>query len=408
MLIEDPTTNVLVKLFVMFASAKLLAEVFERLKQPAVVGEILAGILIGPDLLRLVEPSEITGVLAEIGVIFLLFSVGLETRPSDLLRVGRTATLVAVLGVIVPFALGYGLVELTSTWLLGDHKRIESIFVGAAMMATSVGVTARVLADMGLPNLITSRIILGAAVIDDILGLLVLAVVSSFAKGTINYAAIATTAGLAIGFTIFLMVIGSRLLTRLTPRMKRLRVREPHYVVALILCLGLAAAANIIGEAAIVGAFLAGLMLAEGSHNTPLLQQSSALTEFLAPFFLVHIGMQLRLEAILNAGALIMALLATGVAILGKCIGCGSAALSLGWRKAAQVGVGMIPRGEVGIVVAQIGLTLHSVSNEMYGVVLFMAVATTLLAPPLLWLLLRRELVTRRKGSAEQPTIGIE
>lgn len=402
------STEVLFGLFIMFTSAKLMAEIFERLRQPAVVGEILAGILIGPSVFKLVSPTEITTFLAELGVIFLLFTVGLETRPSDLFRVGKTATVVAVLGVIVPFLLGYGLVELTGSRLMGSHTRTESIFIGAAMVATSVGITARVLGDMGLINAQTSRVILGAAVIDDVLGLLILAIVSGLAKGTINYAELATTAGLAIGFTIFLMVVGSRLVNRLAPRVEQLRVRQSYYAFALILCLGIADAAAYIGVAAIIGAFLAGVMLAERAHQTKLVHQSEALMEFLVPFFLVNIGMQLRLDAFLNAGVLIMAVLVTLLAVIGKLVGCGAGAITLGWRRATQVGLGMVPRGEVGIVVAQIGLGLGTISPAMYGVVLFMAVVTTLLAPPLLRLSFRGEAIPYHEGPYRGQTVEIQ
>ncbi|HEX5082838.1 MAG TPA: cation:proton antiporter, partial [Blastocatellia bacterium] len=194
--------HLLFTIFTMFVAAKLAAEIFERLKQPAVAGEILAGVVIGPGALGLVAPSELTEALSEIGVILLLFLVGLETKPADIFRVGGRAMLVAVLGVVFPFIAGY---LIMSAW---GETRIEAIFVGAAMVATSVGITARVLGQMGLLNLEVSRIILGAAVIDDILGLLILAVVSSLAKeGGVNYAQIGTTAALAIGFTLLVILV---------------------------------------------------------------------------------------------------------------------------------------------------------------------------------------------------------
>src|SRR5262245_35243427 len=166
-------TSVLLGMFIMLVTAKIMAELFERLGQPAVVGEILAGVLIGPGLLNLVQPSDVSEALAEIGVVFLLFTVGLETHPSVIFKVGRRATLVAILGVVVPFLAGWALL---SVW--PGHSWTEAIFLGASMVATSVGITARVLSAMGLVSLETSRVILAAAVIDDIIGLLVLSVVS--------------------------------------------------------------------------------------------------------------------------------------------------------------------------------------------------------------------------------------
>src|SRR5215468_3797666 len=197
--------QVLFTIFVMFVAAKLAAEIFERLKQPAVAGEILAGVIIGPSVLGWVTPSELTGALSEIGVIFLLFLVGLETKPADIFRVGARAMLIAVLGVVLPFIAGYLIM------LAWGKTQIEAIFVGAALVATSVGISARVLGQMGLLGLEVSRIILGAAVIDDILGLLILAVVSSLAKeGGVNYVQIGTTAALAVGFTLLVILVGAR------------------------------------------------------------------------------------------------------------------------------------------------------------------------------------------------------
>jgi Kef-type K+ transport system membrane component KefB len=378
-------TKLLLTLFIMFVAAKLAAELFERLRQPAVAGEILAGIIIGPSVLHLVEPGDLTNALAEIGVVFLLFLVGLETKPADIFRVGTRAIVVAVLGVIVPFVFGYLIM------LVWGEPQIEAIFVGAAMVATSVGITARVLGQMGLLSLDVSRIILGAAVIDDILGLIILAVVSSLAKGDINYAHIITTAGMAIGFTLLIILIGSRAVNRIRPRVENLKVSQSYLVFGFSLCLGLALIATFIGVAAIIGAFLAGMALAESAEGTDMPHQAEAVTEFLLPFFLTNIGMQLKLEAFMSREVLTLAVIVTILAVLSKLLGCGLGAISLGKRKAMQIGMGMVPRGEVGIVVAQIGLTLQAVSDAAFGVVLFMAVATTLIAPPFLVRLFKGE-----------------
>ncbi|MGI8897840.1 MAG: cation:proton antiporter [Pyrinomonadaceae bacterium] len=374
-----PATKILLALFLMLLAAKLAAELFERLRQPAVVGEILAGVLIGPSVLGLVAPSEFVSMLAEIGVIFLLFSVGLETKPSSIFQVGKTAVLVAVLGVVLPFFGGWLLMRL---W---GATSISSLFVGTALVATSVGITARVLAGLQLLNTRVARIILGAAVIDDILGLLVLSVVSSTSAGTINYWELGTTALLAIGFTAFVALIGARVVTRVAPRIHNLRISESLFIAGLVLCLGLAVAVSFIGIAAIIGAFLAGMALAEATEGDERLHtQTNGVMEFLVPFFLVNIGMQLQLSVFRDWSLVWLALAVTLVALVTKLIGCGAGAWSLGLKRAAQVGVGMMPRGEVGIVVAQIGLSLGVIDARLYAVVLFMAVATTLIAPPLL------------------------
>lgn len=375
-------TRVLLTLFIMLVAAKLMAELFERLRQPAVAGEIIAGVIIGPSLLNLAAPSEAINILAEIGVIFLLFNVGLETKPTAIFKVGKQAALVAVLGVVAPFIGGWLLMRL---W---GSTSIEALFVGTAMVATSVGITARVLSGMGLLDAPTARIILGAAVIDDILGLLVLAIVSSLAAGTVNYLEILTTAGLAIGFTAFVALVGAPVVTRFAPGVDRLRSGHGMFILGLVLCLGLSVAAAYIGVAAIIGSFLAGMALAEAAEDHPRMhRQINGVTEFLVPFFLVNIGMQLRLDVFRSSSVIILCFLVTLIAVATKLLGCGLGACNLGFKRAAQVGMGMVPRGEVGIIVAQIGLALAVIGPELYGVVLFMAVATTVIAPPFLKLL---------------------
>src|SRR5687768_3095914 len=390
-----PNVDILLTLFVMMAAAKVLAEIFERLRQPAIVGEILAGVLIGPSVLNWVTPSEITNALAEVGVIFLLFTVGLETKPVNIFRVGKLAIIVAILGVAAPFVAGYFLL------LAWGGTVVESLFIGTALVATSVGITARVLAGMGVLDARASRIILGAAVIDDILGLLILALVASAAAGRIDYLEIGLTASLAIAFTILVMLVGAPAITRLAPRIEALRISQSLFVFGLLLCLGLSVAATYIGVAAIIGAFLAGMALADATEgNETLRKQMNGVTEFLVPFFLVNIGMQLRLDVFREPAVIALVLMITLVAALTKLLGCGLGAISLGWRRAAQVGVGMIPRGEVGIVVAQIGLSLAVITDALFGVVLFMSVATTLIAPPFLKLLFASETAAQERGAA--------
>jgi Kef-type K+ transport system membrane component KefB len=386
--------NVLLALFIALLATKLLAELFERLRQPAVVGEVLAGILIGPALLNWVQPTPVLNALAEIGVIFLLFTVGLETRPSDIFKVGATALTAAILGVIVPFIAGWALLSL---W--PGYSRVEAIFMGAAMVATSVGITARVLSGLGLITAEASRVILAAAVIDDIIGLLVLAVVSSLAEGQVNYLHLALTAGLAIGFTVFTITLGARVVKRVKQPVRDLRITHSLLIFALILCFGLAAVASFIGIAGIIGAFLAGVALSEITDGTSLHQQSEALSEFLTPFFLVTIGMKLDLAIFLSPKVVLLTAVIVALAIASKLIGCGLGALGMGRRRALQVGVGMIPRGEVGIVVAQIGLSLTG-NQALYGLVVAMAVMTTLAAPPLIRLTFKGEPVTAQDSEA--------
>ena len=373
---------ILLHLFIMLAAAKLMAEVFERLRQPAVVGEILAGVLIGPSLLGWVEPSAIINILAEIGVIFLLFNVGLETKPQAIFKVGKRAVLVGVLGVILPFVAGY---FIAVAW---GGSFVESMFIGAALVATSVGITARVLGSMGLIDAPTSRIILGAAVIDDILGLIILSLVSAVSQGEVSYVGLAKTAAAAILFTVFVALVGSRLINRLAPFIQRLQLGKPFFTLGLILCLGLSVASVYVGVAAIIGAFLAGMALAEATeenHKMHLL--TTGVTEFLVPFFLVNIGMQLNLTVFRDTSVVAFAIVLTLIAVITKFVGCGLGAWGMERREMAQIGIGMVPRGEVGIVVAQIGLGLGVIGPSFFASVLFMAVATTLIAPPFIKIL---------------------
>ena len=251
-------------MLLVFASAKLLAEIFERLGQPGIVGEILAGVLIGPQVLGWLAPSELLGTLSDLGVMFLLFRVGLEVKASELMKVGGTAVLVAVGGVIVPFFAGWGICAL---W---GEPRLESIFTGAAMVATSVGITAQVLASRGLLDMRASRIILAAAVVDDVLGLIVLALVSGIAKGAVNYLDIALTAGLALAFTFFVARFGTGTVRRVMPRVRaRLHLIESEFAFAMTLLFALSLLAVYAGVAAIVGAFLAGMALSETAEGRP-------------------------------------------------------------------------------------------------------------------------------------------
>jgi Kef-type K+ transport system membrane component KefB len=371
--VEIPLAMLLV-----FGSAKLLAEVFERLGQPGIVGEILAGVLIGPGVLGWVAPTPFLASLAQLGVMFLLFRVGLEIKSSELIAVGSTAALVATLGVVVPFAFGWGILRL---W---GSPNLEAIFTGAVMVATSVAVTAQVLSAKGLLSARASKIILAAAVIDDVLGLLVLALVSSLARGRVNIAGLALTAAVAVAFTLIVAKWGTRAAQRMVPGIEpRLRIQDAQFALSLCLLFALSVAAVYAGVAAIVGAFLAGMALSEsvGQRVNDLTQGVAGL---LVPFFLVGTGLNLDVSVFGKPSTVALALAILAAAIVSKLAGCGLGALRLGRADALRVGTGMIPRGEVGLVVAQIGQSLGVISQQVYGVVVFMAVATTLVGPPLL------------------------
>jgi Kef-type K+ transport system membrane component KefB len=407
--------QIIFDLFIIFLAAKIAAELFERIKQPAVIGELLAGVIIGPVLGLLgsakaplkeffVEETAKTGTaissaaatvvakdanliifntLAELGVIILLFKVGLETNLSALLRVGGQALIVAIAGVVLPFMLGGGLI-----WALG-FKFNEVLFVGAAMVATSVGITARVLSDLGRLQTPEGRIILGAAVIDDVLGLLVLTVVKGMAREGIQLAELITLIIFSLGFVVLVVLVGVYGIKRFSTHLDSLHISNPYFAVGLAVCLGLAAAAAFIGLAAIIGAFLAGLIFGESRERDRLEHAINPIYELLVPVFFVITGSKTDLSSFTNLNVLGLAAAITVLAILGKFVGCGLASLNMGRRSAAIIGVGMAPRGEVGLIVASIGLGagIFTAANGLYSVIVIMSIVTTLFVPPLLKIL---------------------
>jgi Kef-type K+ transport system membrane component KefB len=378
--------QLLLQLLAIFVSAKVLGELFEQLKLPSVLGEILAGAVLGPFALGWIVPTDTIHSVAEIGAIFVLFSAGLETSPQDLIRVGRKALLVAVAGVIVPFILGFAYMK----WR-GDASS-EAIFVGAAMVATSVGITARVLGDLHVLATRTAKIILGAAVFDDILGMLLLAVVAGLAsRGGLEWLHLGVLTGEAVAFALFMIFVAPRIVRRIQPGMDRLSTQHAPLIVALGLCLCLSWLSVKIGMAAIIGAFFAGLMFADYAPRWNLLPRVSGITEFLAPFFFFSIGSRLNVH--LFAGKVLFAAIVISLlAIVSKVIGCGLPLWREGWLDALRVGVGMMPRGEVALIVALVGLQSQIVLPSTYAIVVFMTAVTTILAPPLLRHLFRGEM----------------
>ena len=345
---------------------------------PAIVGALVGGVVIGPSVLGWISENELLHALSELGVMFLLFRVGLEVKASEFLSVGRLALLVALLGVAFPLGLGWAIM------LAFGHNSLESVFMGAAMVATSVGITAQVLKDKGLLSHHTAKIILAAAVIDDVLGLLVLAVVSSMAEGGIDFAGLATSTIVSVFFVIITIKFGTPAVNRVLPHlMPGLRAAEAEFSIAMIFLFAMSVVAVYSGVAAIIGAFLAGMALAESvSHRVHDLAQGA--TELLVPFFLGSIGMKMDLAIFSQPSVLLVGGLILVAAVLSKWLGCGLGALSLGWKDASRVGFGMVPRGEVGMVVAQIGFSRGVVGQDVYGIAVFMAVLTTAIAPLLL------------------------
>ena len=385
----------LLQLFFIFVWAKIFGEVFERLHLPAVVGEILAGIALGPFGAKFIIPGDTVYSIAELGAIFLLFDVGLSTSPKALLRVGRQSVNVAVAGVIAPFVLGFGYM------MLRHHSTPEATFVAAAMVATSVGITARVLGDMDLLHTRAARIILGAAVFDDILGMLVLALVTGMVSvGGVRWAAIALLVAESAAFAVFMIFFAPRIIGRMRPAVTHLSTRNAPLILAFAICLGLSVAAERIGMAAIIGAFFAGLAFAEYSPEWQLQPRVHAITELFAPYFFFTMGARLDVR-VFTPDIVFAAVMISLLALISKVVGCGLPLWKEGRHVALRVGVGMTPRGEVGLIVALVGLQMKIISQAAYAIVVFMTGVTTMAAPPLLRYLFKRSTAEPTTAAAD-------
>ena len=397
---------VLIGLASMLLVAKLSGEVFERLRQPAVLGELIGGMIIGNLALlgftavNALKTDTIIAAIAEIGIIILLFEVGLESDLKEMMEVGWSSLLVALLGVVAPFFLGWGV----SAYFLPEESRLVHIFIGATLCATSVGITARVFKDIGKLSTREARIILGAAVIDDVLGLLILAVVAgairAAAAGTVlSMVEVAVITAKAVGFLLVAIIVGHFLVPRILRGAGRLETRGVLLTVAISICLILAWAAAEVGLAPIVGAFAAGLVLDE-VHFKPrragkernLEELLQPVSTFLVPIFFVLMGVKVDLTTFGRLDILGFAMTLTIVAIIGKQI-CSLGALERGVNRTA-VGIGMIPRGEVGLIFAGIGASLMLpnaagvsepvIESGTFSAVVIMVILTTLLTPPAL------------------------
>jgi Kef-type K+ transport system membrane component KefB len=375
----------------MLVAAKLLGELAERIGQPAVLGELVAGVLLGGSVLGVVPAHGVSGemiqVLAELGVLLLLFEIGLETDLREMFRVGTASLAVAVVGVAVPFVLGY------AYWVSVPHAaagaanvNTAAIFVGATLTATSVGITARVLSDLGRMSTVEARIIVGAAVIDDVLGLVILSVVSRVAAGTaVTLAGVLRTLAVAAGFLVAAVMLGRFLLPRLFDVVVRMRVRYVLLVFAIAFALGLSSLSVMAGSALIIGSFAAGLILSGTNQFDTIEQEVRPVASVFTPIFFVSVGASVNLRLLDPTspgarGTLAIAGALTLIAIVGK-LASGWAAPWMPMRRLI-VGVGMVPRGEVGLIFADIGRRSGVLTDEVFGAVLLVVMVTTFLAPP--------------------------
>jgi Kef-type K+ transport system membrane component KefB len=372
--------DLLLGLVLVWLAAKVAGEAMERVGQTAVLGELLAGVLIGPGLLGLVHESQGLHALAELGVLILLFEVGLESDLGELLRAGLQATLVALVGVAAPFAVGYGVMS----WL--GHPALLAVFVGATFTATSVGITARVLADLGRLQDAAAKVVLGAAVVDDILGLIILAVVTGVAQtGSVSLGAVGLLAGKAVVFLVAAILVGVRLAPTLVRWVGRMRARGTLIVYSVVFAVALAAVADLIGLATIIGAFAAGLVLATTERREHIEERIKPVADLLVPVFFVTVGMKVQpaaLNPFAEGAQFGVAMLLTGVAVASK-LAAGLAVYQRGVRR-WPVAVGMVPRGEVGLIFAGAGLSAGVIAEDLYSALIVVVMLTTFAAPP--WL----------------------
>jgi len=387
---------ILLKLAVLVLVAKLAGELAERIRQPAVLGELLAGVLLGPSLFGLVDlhdagdaSASFVAFLASLGAIVLLFEVGLETKIKDMLSVGKSAGIVAVIGIAAAFAAGFGASYWLATLGVWPHSWIFHIFLGATLTATSVGITARVLSDMGRLATPEARTILGAAVLDDVGGLLILAIVSALAVGALNPGVIALKAVLAIGFLVLALIVGIRFAPPILDFLGRARVRGLLLAVAFAFALLMAYMAELTGLAAIVGAFAAGLILAQTRQQHALHERVRTLGDVLVPVFFVYVGLQVDLRGIgANLGPMLFAGGVLTIAGLAGKLVSGLGVIDKSTSRLA-VGVGMVPRGEVGLIFALVGATtlidgVPLLAGWEYTAVLLAIAITTFITP--IWL----------------------
>jgi len=412
---SDPVTGVLIALTLMIGAAKLGGEFFERIRQPAVLGELIAGVVLGN--LILVNPgwsyfeplrveyitehwAIVVDAIARVGVILLLFEVGLESTIGEMRKVGLSSLLVAVVGVVAPFFLGYFVSVIfvkevpPSILAMSPGFDIANIhlFIGAILCATSVGITARVLKDLGKIQMAESKIVLGAAVIDDVLGLLILAVVGGIVVaaemgGSVSIGALLRITGIALGFLIGSFVVGVTMIPRTLKFMSRLRSQGMMIISAVIFCFIFSILANLAGLAAIVGAFAAGLILeevhfTEFREKRPLHDLLRPVTTLFVPVFFVLMGIQVRLETFAELPVMGIAAGLTIAAFFGKQV-CGLAVVEKGLDR-VMIGLGMVPRGEVGLIMAGIGKSLRVIDDALFSAVVIMVIVTTIMTPPLL------------------------
>lgn len=377
--------HLLLVLAAVLLTTRVLSVIAERFGQPPILGELVGGIVLGASVLGILDPGvPVIHTLAELGLLILLFEIGLATDLRALARVGGTATVIAVAGVTLPFVLGYA--ALTALGV----GRLAAVVCAASLTATSIGISTRVLTQLGFLQTEEGRLVLGAAVLDDIIGLVILSVIGSFAAGIpITTAGVVRTGVVAFGFVAVAIVVGSLVVPPLFHAITRLRSPTTIAVMGLAFAFSLAALAGLLGSAIIVGGFVAGVLLNRIDQCEDVRRSAEAMGSLLTPIFFASVGASVDLRAVAEPRTLMITLVLLVAGMIGKLM----AAYVPVWFKGnkALVGVAILPRGEVELIVAQTGLAIGALDASLFGAITLMVLLTTLLSPPLIQGVARRD-----------------
>ncbi|MBX3132659.1 MAG: cation:proton antiporter [Gemmatimonadaceae bacterium] len=376
--------HLLLVLVAVIAATKALGALAQWIGQPAVLGELVAGVLLGASVLGIFDPNDpVLHAMAELGVLILLFQIGLHTDLKSLTKVGPTALVAGLVGVILPFA---GALAVTSAMGIAP---LPSVVIGAALTATSIGISARVLSDLGQLKTPEGQVVIGAAVFDDVVGLIILSIVASMVAGAdLTLGGVGLTAGVAIGFIVVALALGTLTIPPLFRLVERVRVSGTLSTVALGFALLLALMATHAGSAMIIGAFAAGLILHPTPQRHEIEESATQLGFFFVPMFFASVGASVDLSALVTREALLVGSLLIVVGVAGKVL----AGFAPWWFKGNKllVGVALVPRGEVGLIFAKLGLASGVLSGPRFGALMLMVVVTTFLTPPMLNLIASR------------------
>ena len=388
--------HLLLVLAAVFVVTRAFGAIATRFKQPAVLGEIIGGVILGGSVLGILDPHDETiHAMSELGVIVLLFKTGLHTEVSSLVKAGASSLAVAVAGVVLPFVSGYfGTIGLGAT-------PAQALVAGAALCATSIGISARVLSDLGQLDSPEGQIVLGGAVIDDVIGLIILAVVMGLTSGqSVGALDVARIAGVAIGFVAVAVILGGKIATLGHRFVTRTQGSGALGLFALAFAFAMAALAERVGSALIIGAFAAGLVLDDRHDRKEIERATASLGNFVVPIFFASVGALVNLKAMMNPASLKIGAALVLCGVLGK-IAAGWAPVWFKGRK-LMIGVAMVPRGEVGLIFAQMGLASGAIGEGMFGAIMLMVLLTTLMTPPALAALARKHSLPKSPTPAPQ------